>query len=92
MCENGWMDGRPLCRRTGLDWICPRLYLSQTSQPNIRWKALGEIYQVYMRPFLSPSPTSTIQQIFVTNFVFFERFIKQHRQCFAIFAPMFAET
>ena len=68
---------------------------------NIRWRALDEIYKIYMllhsgnpieKPFFCTAQASIFQEIFVTNFGIFSQNFKQHRQNFAIFATICAAT
>ena len=65
------------------------------SQPNTRWKALDEIYRIFIpvhlrNPLQKPriSPTSKSQQIFVTSFCDFSQCFKQIGRHFAVFVPM----
>ena len=58
-----------------------------------RWKALDEIYQISIQ-FLCTSPTSKIQQIFVTKFADFVIFSREGAKTekLAIFVMISAET
>ena len=71
-----------------------RLYRSRFLQVNIRWKALDEIYKIYM---LLHSSDLNISEKYFSKFssrIFenFSQIFKQHRQNCSMFVPICAET
>ena len=66
-----------------------RLYRRQNLQVNTRWKALDEIYRIYM---LLHRSDLNISANFPREFLRFFIIFKQHRQNCSTFVPIRAET
>ena len=109
---DGWKTARKEGRKEGIPDHSSKTERSEGRTPNFAtkysletWKALEDIYQIYVRPleeknritFLCTvwnrvSPTLKIQQMFVANVDDLFTIFKENRQMFAIFVAIRAET